>query len=1058
MKTLLHKLALSILALNIVACGGGDEQTSSKSPSNLARSTSDSVGQFLLPVNDEVISGNLLLNISVSDLDGLKSVYLDFGQGGGARHVLCTSQDRCSGTAHRELYSGIYPGVYGINPGPFELALWVVDQTDTEQLVDNVTVNWQPQQITGLQYTRSADGASIELNWNNNPQLLRYNLYLAAQSGVNQQNYTELSEGQAKLALAANSGSFDSLLANQTYYVLLTGIDGSGESVFVQELTIIPNSNTPNNSPQAQNDSETMLEDTQASFSPLDNDSDPDGDTLFLQSAVANSGQATLQGQTVTYQPLTDFNGQVVIDYVIRDPAGLTDTAQIFIQVEPVNDPPLVTDELESTLINTPINIDVLANDTDPDGDNLLVSNASAQNGTVDIQNDQSLTYSPDNNYAGQDQIDYEVTDGNGGNSSGIVIVNVSSVNLAPEANDDSYAIYQNTQNFFDKSSGLSINDSDPNGDAITVSTQPFSGPSSGTLTLNADGSFVYTPLNNFVGLATFTYEISDPFGETSTALVSIDVQAVPADLLGDSLNITGEFLYIGLGETSAGNGIGSGLYRIGDCLQIIDTECSMFGDYVESGASGNQPGQGGTYTFVLTYSGVGDSPVVARSVSANSNSLTFTNVGDALFELNLFPNSGGVIKSSFPTPGFASLNNFGAFITNPQVCQGLAANQACDIANVGLTAGATDTAPLDRLNFTVSGFATVDLNGEPVALDDQYQVNTGQTLTVNAPGVLSNDNDSDIPTVGDVLNTRLQVATTLSQPIALAVNEYRQLIYVYSGFDNSISILNRAAQVIGSLDWPGEGANDADMDVAPEAFTLANVVVPQGSLLVFNGETAETEIYALDPDTNTVIAQLNTQFGVSHVVGGAYNPRTKTIFLLQDNVPSLGERNLVAEIDPDTGLILSSFLLSEATDQFSVSFGDLDVNNVTGNLYLVSSIANDIAEFKTNGQLVRRIALPVGANSTSGMALNNDGDRLWFVNNSASSPVLEAEFVNKGQLPGMIANLVSDVQHGTLTLNLDGSFVYVPNNGYIGQDQFIYQVSDQVGKIAQATVILTVQ
>ena len=1056
MNILLNKIVPCILVLSLVACGGSTESESKISNTALAKSTSDSVGQFIQPSNNEIFSGNLLLNINVSDLDGLKAVSLSFNQGS-ARHMLCSAADSCAGTTHSAMYNAIYPGTYAVSPGTVVLDLWVKDQTDTEQQVASVTVNWQPQQISGLQYTRSTDGKTIELDWNDNPQLLRYNLYLAAQAGVNQQNYLQLNEGQALLALKTPQASFSGLDATHTYYVLLVGVDGSGESAFSQEVSIAPNSSVPNNPPQASDDAETILEDTATSFYPLDNDTDPDGDSLTLQSAVASSGQANINGTNIDYQPLANFNGQVVIDYVIRDPLGLTDSAQIIVQVTPVNDLPVVMDESVSTLLDSPVNIDVLANDTDPDGDVLTVSQASASNGSVIIESDQSLTYSPDANFTGQDIIDYEVSDGNGGSSNGIVDVTVSDVNLPPVATDDSYKIYQNTQNAFDKSSGLLINDSDPNGDVITVSTQPFSGPSSGAVTLKADGSFVYRPLNNFVGLATFTYEISDPFGETSTATVSIDVQAVPADLTGDSLNITGEFLYIGLGETSPGNGIGSGLYRIGDCLQIIDTECSMFGDYVESAGSGNQPGQTGSYTFVMTYSGVGNSPVVARSVSAGSNSVTFTNLGDAQFELNLFPNSGGIIRAFYPLPTFASLNNFGAFITNPEVCQGLPANQTCNIANVGLTPGATDTAPLDRLNFTLSGFTTVDLNGEPVAADDQYQLNSGQTFTVNAPGVLSNDNDSDIPVVGDNLSTRQQVATTLTQPIALAVNEYRQLIYVYSGFDNSISVLDRSGQSIGSLDWPGEGANDADIDVAPQAFNLANVAVPQGSLLIFNGETAETEVYAVDPDTNTVIAQLNTQFGMSHVVGGAFNSRTKTIFLLQDNVPGQGEGNQVAEIDPATGQVLSSFLLSSANGQFNVSFGDLDVNNITGNLYLVSSVANEIAEFTTDGLLVRRIGLPAGANSVSGFAVNNDGDRLWFVNNSASSPVLEAEFTNKGQLPNLVATMLTSVQHGTLTLSLDGSFVYTPTSGYVGQDSFVYQVSDQTGKVAQATVTITV-
>ena len=1056
MNTLLHKIVSSTLFLCLVACGGSAESPAKLLNTPLAKSTSDSVGHFTLPTNNEVLSGNLLLNINVSDLDGLKTVSLSFNQSA-VKHQLCSATNGCAGTTHTAMYNAIYPGAYGVSPGIVVLGLWVKDQTDTEQQVASVTVDWQPQQISGLQHTRSSDGSTIELVWNDNSQLLRYNLYLAAQTGVNGKNYQQLNEGQALLALKTTRASFTGLDASHIYYVLLVGVDGSGESAFSQEISIAPNSSVANNPPQARDDTETMLEDTAASFSPLNNDTDPDGDTITLQSAVASSGQASVNGANIDYQPLLNFNGQVVIDYVMRDPLGLTDSAQIIVQVTPVNDVPVISDETASTLLDTPVTIDVLANDQDPDGDVLTVSQASALNGSVVIENDQRLTYTPNSGYVGQDTLSYDVADGNGGLASGNVIITISSTNLAPVANDDVYQIYQSTQLNIAKSSGLLINDNDPNGDVMTVNTQAVTPPNSGTLVLASDGGFRYTPVSSFVGMVTFTYEISDPSGETDTATVSINVQAVPADLTGDSLSMLGEFLYIGLGETSQGNGIGSGLYRIGDCLQLIDTLCSMEGQYVESSGSGNQPGQSGTYAFMMSYSGVGNSPVVARSVTAGSNSLNFVSVGSALFELSLFPASGGVIKSSYPVPGFSTLRNFGAFVTNQQVCQGLPANQQCSIGNVGLTPNATDTAPLDRLNFTVSGYATVDVSSEPVALDDQYQVSSGQSLAVNAPGVLANDSDLDMPIVGDNLVVKNQVTSTLNQAIALAVDEYRQHIYVYSGFATTINVVDRTGQAISTLTWQGEGANDADMVVAPVALSLANTAVPQGSLLIINGESAETEIYALDPKTNRLIAQLNTDFGSSHVVGGAYNSITKTFFLLQDNVPGQGAGNQVAQIDPNTGLVLSSFLLNASATVFNVSFGDLDVNALTGNLYLVSSIDNAIAEFTPEGKLVRRVALPTGVTSVSGLALNADGDRLWLVSNTASSPVYEVEFSNKGQLPALVASVISSVQHGSLSLNLDGSFVYTPTSGYVGQDSFIYQVSDQTGKVAQASVAITV-
>ncbi|NCP65426.1 MAG: tandem-95 repeat protein [Paraglaciecola sp.] len=751
----------------------------------------------------------------------------------------------------------------------------MLDQTDTQQLVASVNVVWQPQQIAGVALSRSSDGTSLNISWQANPQLLRYNVYIAAQSGVNLKNYQQLEDGQALLALEANEANFSLLDAAKRYYVLVTGIDGSGESAFAKQLVSEPINQSPN----------------------------------------------------------------------------------------------------------------------DP-----------------------------------------------------------------PSAEDDNYVIYQNTVLGIAKSSGLLINDSDPNGDELLVNVQPLVPPSSGTLNLESDGSFTFTPPAGFTGVSSFTYEIEDTFSATASAQVNIEVKPIQANLTGDSLSISGEFLYIGLGETTAGSGIGTGRYRIGDCLQIIDTQCSITGDYLERAGSGNQAGTGGTYALTMTYSGTGDSPVIARSTAPGGDSLNFTNLGDALFELNLFPSSGGVIRSIFPDPAFSTLVNFGAFITNPQTCQGLPSGQSCHIGNVGLTAGARETAPLDRLDFIVSGYASVDLSSEPVALDDEYQTAVNQTLSVDAGGVLDNDTDADISPVGDQLNVRHVVSTTLARPIALAVDEFQQRLYVYDGFSNNISVFDRSGQAQGVLSWPGEGANDADLDVAPEALSLANVQVPQGSLLVFNGETATTEIYAIDPRSDTILAQLNTAYGSSHVVGGAYDPTSQAFFLLQDNVPGGTLGNQVAKIDTNTGAVLSTFSINNTPGVFNVSYGDLEINTFTGNIYLVSSVERRIAEFAQNGQFIRYVPLPVEVSSPSGVALNRQADRLWLVNNVGSSPIFELEFANHGKLPGLLASLHVAAQHGTVTLNLDGSFTYIPNTDFSGQDQFVYRVSDQTGKFAQAKVVINVQ
>ncbi len=628
--------------------------------------------------------------------------------------------------------------------------------------------------------------------------------------------------------------------------------------------------------------------------------------------------------------------------------------------------------------------------------------------------------------------------------------------NQPPVAVNDSYSGTVNQSLLVNAALGLLANDSDPDGDTLAVNIVPIAQPQSGSLTLQADGSFSYIPNQNFSGNDSFTYQISDGLGGTAEASVAIQVNQQITNITGESLTMSGEFLYIGQGEQQPGNQIGTGLYRIGDCIQLVNTRCSMQGRYEEVAQSGNVPGQQGNFTFVMSYPGVNNSPVLARSVQPNSNSLQFISTAEARFELSLFPDGGGKFSGLFPATPFINSLNFGAFIGVNASCSGLG-NQVCSIGQVGQVVGAQIQATLDRLTFTIPGSA---LNNPgpfpPAASNDVYQATANQALNVAAPGLLSNDQEAQGLLQGNQLVIRHNLSPGFGSLVGLGINEYQQALYLYPSFGAAIQLINRLGVNLGSLAMQGEGANDVDLDVAAEAFTLKNTQIPQGSMLIFNGETGATEIYAIDPKTGSLLSQLDTAFGASHVVGGAFNPVTGTIWLLQDNVPAGAQGNLVAQIDPITGQVLSSFNVVNNQHSFGVSFGDLHINPHNGNLLLVSSIQTSIAEFDVNGNLLRLIPLPGGVSSVSGLAVSADGNRLWLA--STNGAVFELGFANEGVVPTLKATLLNGPANGTLVLRPDGSFSYTPNNNFIGQDSFSYQLIGAFGGVSQATVQINVQ
>jgi len=206
--------------------------------------------------------------------------------------------------------------------------------------------------------------------------------------------------------------------------------------------------------------------------------------------------------------------------------------------------------------------------------------------------------------------------------------------------------------------------------------------------------------------------------------------------------------------------------------------------------------------------------------------------------------------------------------------------------------------------------------------------------------------------------------------------------IWVYPCFGNDVLAYSATGEAAGSVPRPGESANDVDVLITPASFVLADSTLPANTLLFVNGESGVAEVYAIDKATGVVIDTLVAGFGNDHVVGGAYHTARQTLFLVQDNVPAATVRNRIAEVDPVTGDTLHTFSVEA---DFSVSFGDMDVSGVTGNLFVVSSVESDIAEYTPVGEFVQLHELPAGVGSLSGIALDCAVQEAWVSSTSGT-------------------------------------------------------------------------
>ena len=226
-------------------------------------------------------------------------------------------------------------------------------------------------------------------------------------------------------------------------YAIADGYGGTDTATV--EILVEPGSS--NNSPIAIEDEATTTEGTQVGIEVLENDSDPDGDSLSIASFIQPSNGQVLLNKNGTpddlsddrlvYKPDANFTGTDIFEYTISDGNGGTDTAIVLVNVLPtiVNTAPSALNDSATTTEGQQVGIQVLDNDSDPDGDSLrILSFTPASNGQVVLNNnstpddftDDKLVYKPDASFTGTDIFEYTISDGNGGTDIATVTVTVN--------------------------------------------------------------------------------------------------------------------------------------------------------------------------------------------------------------------------------------------------------------------------------------------------------------------------------------------------------------------------------------------------------------------------------------------------------------------------------------------------------------------------------------------------------------------------------------------------------------------------------------------------------
>lgn len=290
--------------------------------------------------------------------------------------------------------------------------------------------------------------------------------------------------------------------------------------------TAFAQTETGNQAPTPGDDTASTTVDTAVQIDVLVNDSDPDGQGIFLAEWTQGAnGSVEVNDAIVTYTQDEGFSGDDTFEYTVSD-GDLTASATVTVTVEEAPAAPIeAVDDTASTTAGTAVEIDVLANDVRDEGVEITLDSVTEPaNGTAEIV-EGVVVYTPAEDFTGDDSFEYTITDGEH-TDTGLVTVTVEAA-PAPEldAIDDTATTAARTPVTID------VLANDTHGEGAEVTIESVTRPEHGRARIE-NGAVVYTPHPRFSGDDTFEYTITDGENtDTATVTVTVEERELPEGL-----------------------------------------------------------------------------------------------------------------------------------------------------------------------------------------------------------------------------------------------------------------------------------------------------------------------------------------------------------------------------------------------------------------------------------------------------------------------------------------------------------------------------------------------
>ncbi|MFW1552640.1 tandem-95 repeat protein, partial [Vibrio parahaemolyticus] len=812
--------------------------------------------------------------------------------------------------------------------------------------------------------------------------------------------------------------------------------------------------------------------DLNTAFSDVDN---VDGELTFSVSGNSNV-LVSIENGIATISPTADWNGSEILTFKATDPSGESISQTVNFTVAPVAD--IVADKA-TVVEDTPTIIKVLGNDTFEGGDQVvsLDTNNGPANGTVSVNPDGSVTYTPNDNYHGTDSFTYIVTSG-GVSESTTVNVDVTPVNDAPVAKDDIATTQEDTPVTID----VLPNDTDADGDKLSVESASVP-KEQGTVEV-VNGKLVFTPAENFNGHAEITYTVTDgqltdeakvavtvnPVNDAPTikvdAVESITEDAVNTDTVVASLTVRDtdtpeDQLTVSLENNSNGYFVlvGNEVKLTQAGVDAVNNDELNLKNLTISASVSDGVNPTASDSDSLVVNRVNDAPTVENAIADqvlsedfdaytidlnevfkdSDSSLEFSVSGNNSIQISIV--SG--VATITPTADWNGKETITFTATDPS---GESISQRVDFTVAPVADIVADKATVVEDTPTiikVLGNDTFEGDGKVVSLDANNGPANG-SVSVNPNGSVTytpNDNYHGIDSF-----TYIVTSGGVSESTTVYVDVTPENDAPVAKDDTAITDEDTPV-TIDVL------PNDTDVDGDKLSIESASVPKEQGTVEVVNGKLVFTPAENFNGDAEITYTVTD---------GALTDQATVKVTVNAVNDTPVVESNIADQTSAED--------FTPYTIDLNTAFSDVD--NVDGELTFSVSGNSNIQVAIVNGiATITPTADWNGSETLTFTATDPNGESVSQTVDFTVAPVvdIEADSTNVVEDTPTIINVLGNdtfegkdkvvsldaengPKNGTVTVNNDGTVTYTPDDNYVGKDTFTYIVTS--GGVSESTTV----